>query len=96
MPRPKIPPLKQCAFLTMQDIRGFFCYDQLAIEPLKQLGWDVKLIPWNEDAVDWNEFDAVVIRSPWDYHRSPAAFLEVLATIDGSDARLLNPLHICC
>ncbi len=86
---------KRCAYLTMQDTAGFFMHDHLTYVPLEELGWTVAEIPWNDPEVDWNQFDAVVIRSPWDYQKTPSEFLQVLATIDDSRARLLNPLQIC-
>lgn len=79
----------------MQDTAGFFMHDHLTYVPLEKLGWSVAEIPWNDPAVDWNQFEAVVIRSPWDYQKTPGEFLQVLATIDASRARLLNPLEIC-
>ena len=86
---------KRCAYLTMQDATGFVVHDHLTYAPLEKLGWSVSEIPWNDPGVDWNQFDAVVIRSPWDYQKTPDEFLQVLAMIDASRARLLNPLEIC-
>jgi hypothetical protein len=82
------------AFLTMDSHDGFVVYDQLAIPPLSQLGWEVRDVPWRTVNVDWNEFTAVVIRSPWDYHHHLTEFLAVLEAIEASTARLLNPLDI--
>ena len=80
-----------CAFLTLADRDGWFIDDDLVHEPLKSLGWDVQDVPWT-DSVDWNQFDVVVIRSPWDYQQDPARFFEVLETIENSSATLLNSL----
>lgn len=87
--------LKRCAFLTMQDMTGFFAYDQLAIEPLNQLGWSVEEIPWDQADVVWGQYQAVVIRSTWDYQNRPAEFLRVLEAIEASGAKLFNPAHVC-
>lgn len=86
---------KRCAFLTMQDMTGFYAYDHLAIEPLNQLGWVVEQIPWDQEGVEWGQYQAVVIRSTWDYQNRPAEFLRVLETIETSGAKLFNPSHIC-
>ncbi len=85
---------KRCAYLTMEDTTGFFIYDHLTFEPLAQLGWHAEEIPWNRNDVRWDEFDVVVIRSPWDYQNDPDDFLRVLTEIDASSARLENPLDI--
>lgn len=94
MPRFKLQqPMRRCAFLTMEDLTGFVSDDQLAVEPLRERGWKVDFVPWRAE-VDWNHFDAVVIRTPWDYQDDPAGFLAVLEQITRSRARLENPLSL--
>ena len=82
-----------CAFLTTDRLDGFVTYDALAVAPLRALGWTVRHVPWRAEA-DWGAFDAVVIRSPWDYQDEPDAFLAVLETIERSGARLENGLDV--
>ena len=79
----------------MEDTTGFFIYDQLAFAPLRSLGWIAEEVAWNEDDVTWSDFEAVVIRSPWDYQDRPSAFFQTLLTIEASGARLLNPSRVC-
>jgi hypothetical protein len=78
----------------MNSLAGYVSDDELAIEPLRELGWNVETISWRDKTVDWNDFEAVVIRTPWDYQREPEAFLQVLREIDESRARLENSLEI--
>jgi len=82
------------AFLTMDDLRDFVCYDEIAATALRARGWRVDDVSWRRDGVDWRVYDAVLIRSPWDYQKDPAAFLKRLAEIDASPARLENALSI--
>lgn len=84
--------MNRIAFLTMNNMEGFFAYDHLAFEPMARRGWQVEEIPWRK-VVDWNEFQMVVIRSPWDYQQDWEAFLTVLTQIDQSRATLRNSLH---
>jgi glutathione synthase/RimK-type ligase-like ATP-grasp enzyme len=86
---------RRCVFLTMEDPTGFYIYDYLAFKPLKELGWLAEEIPWSRDGVKWSRYDAVVIRSTWDYQSDADRFLDVLAEIDRQGPRLLNPLSIC-
>lgn len=86
--------MKRCAFLTMASLDAFECYDHLLFEPLASRGWHTEEIPWRNEDVDWNRFDAVIIRSPWDYQDDPKRFISVLETIDQSTAHLENSLHI--
>ena len=78
----------------MDNLDEFVVYDHLLFEPLKELGWQAEEVSWRKNDVDWNHFDAVIIRSPWDYQKNPKAFLEVLSEIEQSDALLENSLEI--
>lgn len=82
-----------CAFLTTDDLDAFVTYDAAAVAPLAALGWTVDDVPWRADA-DWDRYDVVVVRSPWDYQGAPDDFLAALAQIDASSARLENPLPV--
>lgn len=86
--------MRRCAFLTLADPADFVIDDALAYEPLRQRGWHVDAVPWRQPGVDWSLFDAVVIRSPWDYQGHPEAFLGVLESIEGSGTRLYNRLDL--
>lgn len=86
--------MKRCAFLTLDDPTGFVMDDDLAFEPLARLGWQVEAVPWRQLGQPWQAFDAVVIRSPWDYHRSSDSFFSVLAEIARSGTRLFNSLEL--
>src|SRR3954447_14942502 len=86
--------MRRCAFLTLEDLTGYVIDDQLAYAPLAALGWNVEAIPWQRPQVDWRAFDAVVIRSTWDYVADPEAFLDVLAEIEASGTPLFNSLDL--
>lgn len=78
----------------MDNLDDFEVYDHLLYEPLKELGWHAEEVSWRSDNVDWDHYDAVIIRSPWDYQKDPKAFLDVLTEIEQSDALLENSLEI--
>lgn len=77
----------------MDDLTGYVFDDELAIEPLAKLGIAVETVSWRQAARNWSEFDAVVIRTTWDYQRFPEEFLSVLAEIEAA-TRLFNPLAV--
>jgi len=85
---------REICFLSMDHLTGYVSDDELAIEPLKKLGWDVTTLSWRQTVRSWDDFEAVVIRTPWDYQESPDEFLAVLDEIEKSSARLENPLSI--
>ena len=76
----------------MADLAGFVTDDALVTDAFAARGWNIEYVPWRDRTVDWNRFDAVVVRSTWDYQNDPVTFASVLATIDASDARLANEL----
>ena len=85
--------MKNCAFLTMDDEAGFVIDDVHAYEPLEQLGWKVSSLSWKQVEISWSEFDAVIIRSCWDYPSQLPEFLQVLDQIN-QQTRLANPLDL--
>lgn len=86
--------MRKICFLSMDSLAGYVSDDTLAIEPLNELGWQVETVSWRNVRVDWNDFAAVIIRTAWDYQKSPLEFIKVLQKIDSSKARLANPLAI--
>jgi len=85
--------MKKCAFLTLDERGDFVIDDEHAIGPLEKLGWSVSTVSWRQTRVPWSEFDAVIIRSTWDYWDDVPGFLEILQRID-RESRLANPLDI--
>jgi hypothetical protein len=78
----------------MDSLAGYVSDDELAIAPLRKLNWNVETVSWRDEMVNWDDFEAVVIRTPWDYQREPEDFLRVLREIDKSKAHLENSLEI--
>lgn len=86
--------MKKCAFLTMDNLEDFESYDNLLVEPFAERGWQVEFVSWRHTGIDWDNYEAVIIRSPWDYQKDPEKFLSVLEDIDHSSARLENNLEL--
>ena len=84
--------MKRVAFLTLDDPSDYVIDDHLVVPVMAEAGWRVDSVSWRAE-VDWNDWDAVLIRTPWDYQDDPDAFLEVLATIEASSARLENSIE---
>lgn len=85
--------MQKVAYLTTADLVGFPIYDNLTVEPLRELGFGVESLDWRTGG-DWDRFAAVLPRSPWDYHLHPDKFFGVLERIEGSGARLFNDLEV--
>ena len=61
------------------------------LEELPRLGVAASPLVWDDPSVDWRGWDALVLRSVWDYHLKPAAFRAWLDRLEAAGAPLLNP-----
>jgi hypothetical protein len=57
------------------------------------LGWRVSPLSWKQTGIPWSDFDAVIIRSTWDYPDDVNLFLEVLEEIS-SASKLANAMNL--
>jgi glutathione synthase/RimK-type ligase-like ATP-grasp enzyme len=85
--------LKKVALLSMDSLKNFYTYDKLLIEPMKSLGWIAEEISWRNEKADWKKYDAVIVRSTWDYQNDLEKFISVLANINNS-THLENDLEL--
>lgn len=54
---------------------------------------DCEWVVWDDPTVDWARYEAVVIRSTWDYHRSLTRFLRWCDQVQAA-TRLVNPVSL--
>jgi glutathione synthase/RimK-type ligase-like ATP-grasp enzyme len=66
------------ALVSCADYPDLPTDDQLLGAALRRRGVGVTAAVWNDPQVGWQEYDAIVFRSCWDYHLHPAAFLRWL------------------
>jgi hypothetical protein len=66
--------LKKVALVTTGDHPELTADDSLLVQPLKRLGAKVNVCAWDDTDVPWNDFDSIVLRSPWGYYKQLAAF----------------------
>ncbi|NMH59894.1 ATP-grasp domain-containing protein [Alteromonas ponticola] len=86
--------MKKLAFLSTDNLEDFFVYDDLLVVPFAQAGWHVDTISWHRSDVNWDDYEAVIVRSTWDYQQHANAFLNALTIIEQSTARLENPFQL--
>lgn len=82
--------MRRIAFATWRGSPAATADDRLAVSPLAARGIAVEARPWSE-AVDWTRFEAVVLRSCWDYHVRFARFLGWLDRLEAHGVRVVNP-----
>jgi len=85
--------MRKVAFLSMDSLEGYSCYDDLLIDPLKNLNWQADTVSWKSKNTNWKDYDCVIVRSTWDYQDSPKEFIEVLKNIN-TQTKLENNIEI--
>jgi hypothetical protein len=77
------------ALITCAALPDLYVDDTLLVSALDALG--IRALPavWSRDDIDWTRFDALVIRSPWDYFTRVAEFRSWL------DARIASGVLMC-
>jgi glutathione synthase/RimK-type ligase-like ATP-grasp enzyme len=83
--------VSRICFVTCERWPAVSASDRLAQRALEARGAGVEGRAWNRPGADFDGFDAVVLRSNWDYHYDPDGFRDWLARLERSGARIWNP-----
>jgi glutathione synthase/RimK-type ligase-like ATP-grasp enzyme len=78
------------AFVTYRGLPGLNPDDRRAAAALESLGTRVDAVCWDDSAVDWVAYGAVVLRSTWDYHLRFAEFHAWIDRMEAERVRLWN------
>lgn len=81
------------AFATYRELPGLTDDDRLCADALRRRGVAVEAAVWDAD-VEWRRYDAVIVRSCWDYHLRPGAFLDWVGTLERAAIPLWNPARL--
>ncbi|KAA3642776.1 MAG: hypothetical protein DWQ07_19820 [Chloroflexi bacterium] len=85
---------KKIAFATYAKLGETGPDDQPAADALQDMGYTVEAAVWNAQDVEWGQYQAVVIRSCWDYHLHPTQFIEWLQQLEKLSISVLNPPNV--
>jgi hypothetical protein len=86
----RAPSRRPCvALVTSAAFPNLYEDDLLLVAALDASGIDSRPAIWIDASVDWMAFDALVIRSPWDYFERLAEFRPWL------DARIASGVRMC-
>jgi len=83
--------LRRICFVTCRTWPEISESDRLVQRALEADGAIVEALAWNAPGANWGGFDAIVLRSNWDYHFEPDAFLGWLDRLERAGARVFNP-----
>ncbi|MEO6068626.1 MAG: hypothetical protein ABIQ41_11685 [Gemmatimonadales bacterium] len=86
--------MPRIAFATSLALKDLTDDDRSAVEPLKRRGVTVVPAVWNDPKVNWESFDQVIVRSPWDYPQHGEAFLRWFTTLDRAGVPVHNPTSV--
>jgi glutathione synthase/RimK-type ligase-like ATP-grasp enzyme len=64
--------------------------DQALVVALAERGLDARAVIWSDKQQPWREFDAVVVRSCWDYHVRVEEFLRWIAFLERNGVSIFN------
>ena len=78
------------ALLTCEALPELYEDDLLLVAALSDLGIGSRPAIWSDASIDWLAFDAVVIRSPWDYFVRLQEFRAWLSTQIKCGVRMFN------
>jgi glutathione synthase/RimK-type ligase-like ATP-grasp enzyme len=76
-----VQPLYQLAFATSAELPDIHADDAQLAATLRHLDVQPTACVWSDPAVDWERFDAVLIRTTWDYFKRYPEFLRWLASL---------------
>lgn len=63
------------------------------LDACARAGIQARAVAWDDASVSWQRFDAVLLRSPWDYTERLPEFLAWCERVSAT-AMLINPLHV--
>jgi glutathione synthase/RimK-type ligase-like ATP-grasp enzyme len=79
------------ALVTYHRLPDLSADDQLVRAPLAARGVQSEPAAWDDPAVAWDSYDALVVRSTWNYHTAHEAFLAWIARIEARGVPMWNP-----
>jgi glutathione synthase/RimK-type ligase-like ATP-grasp enzyme len=87
MPQPRI------AIASCTGYDGYKTDEDLLREALRERDCEAISVPWDENDVDWSDFDLCLIKSTWDYTRSHDQFLAWTRQVEAATT-LRNPASL--
>ncbi|WP_238395635.1 ATP-grasp domain-containing protein [Pontibacter pudoricolor] len=88
--------IQQIALITCESLGNYTANadseDERLYQFLKGKGLPVTWQVWDDANVDWSQFGALIIKSPWDYFDKIAAFYSWLDKVETAGCKVLNPV----
>ena len=78
------------ALATAANLPDLVDDDASFLTALRDRGVTATPVVWSDESVAWGDFDAVVVRSVWDYYRRPEEFAAWIDRVDDASPTVLN------
>ena len=86
-------PERLVALVTSEALPDLDPDSRLLTPALADAGLDVRITAWSDPSVDWASFDAVIVRSTWDYFDRPDDFGEWIDHVE-QRSNVVNPARV--
>jgi glutathione synthase/RimK-type ligase-like ATP-grasp enzyme len=83
--------LHRIALVTYSGLPFLSADDRLVLAPLAQLGIRAEAVAWDDAGAAWDSYDALILRSTWNYHLAPDAFLGWVGRVESLGVPVWNP-----
>ena len=94
MPVPGPDGRPRVALVTSEDWPHLYEDDLLLVDALDEIGIESRPAVWSDAGVDWRSFDALVMRTPWDYFKRLPEFRAWLEARVQSGVPMMNSSRI--
>jgi glutathione synthase/RimK-type ligase-like ATP-grasp enzyme len=82
------------ALVTSEEFPELEPDSRLLFPALEEAGVQAVPAVWTDPSVDWSSFDAIVVRSPWDYFMHAREWAAWLDRVEASGVPTWNPLKV--
>jgi glutathione synthase/RimK-type ligase-like ATP-grasp enzyme len=86
-----VPDPISIALATSRELADLWAGDRLFLDELRRRGHRADPVIWDGGRAGWRAWDAVVIRSCWDYHLAPDRFRAWIEALAADGVRTINP-----
>ena len=86
--------MPKIAFATYSELPNLSENDRLLIPFFQEKGYEIIPEIWDNPETNWEQYDAVLIRSTWDYYLNPEKFKSWVSTFINSKTKLFNAPEI--
>lgn len=82
--------MREIAFVTYSNSPRLTADDATVAGILSRHNFQVEAVCWDYPQADWERFEAIVLRSCWNYHLHETAFKQWIGGIESRQKRLFN------